>query len=241
MKRLVAHLKAELLETLRTPSFLVPTLVFPSMFFLLFAAPNLETARAANPTTLAFMIFAVFGVVFFQYGVGTAFERENPWYTYLKTLPGPALIRPLAQVLTSLLVAFCAVVALYLTARLSTPVAIPLERWPEIALALLLGAVPMGLLGLALGRTFSHRAAIPIANLIYLPLSFVGGLWMPPSLLPDWAQRISTLTPTRHWAELAWHAAADRPWPLDSLLWLGFYTLVFWAFSARTWWRPAAR
>jgi len=144
-------------------------------------------------------------------------------------------------VLTSLLVAFCAVAVLYLTARLSTPVAIPLERWPRIALALLIGSVPMGLLGLAIGRTFSHRAAIPIANLIYLPLSFVGGLWMPPSLLPDWAQRISTLTPTRHWAELAWHAAANQPWPQDSLLWLGFFTIVFGAFAVRAWPRPASR
>jgi len=241
VKRFLAYLKAELLEALRTPAFLVPTLVFPSMFFLLFAAPNLKTPSAANFTALAFMIFAVFGVVFFQYGVGTAFERENPWFAHLKTMPAPPLTRPLAQVTSSLLVAFLAAFVLYLTARLSTPLAIPPDRWPKIALALLLGTVPMGLFGLAIGQTFNHRAAIPVANLIYLPLSFIGGLWMPPAFLPEWAQKISTLTPTRHWAELAWHAAVHKPWPLDSLLGLGFYTLLFGAFALWASRRPTAR
>ncbi len=239
MMRLVwVHLRAELVGLLRVPGFLIPTLVFPSMFFLIFAVPYLKTWEAANQTTASFMTFAVFTVVFFQFGVGLAQERENPWTTYLRALPLPPLVRPAALVLAGLTFALLAALVVAGVAAVATPLRPGVARIPAFLAALLLGAVPMGLLGVALAFLLSPKAALPVANLVYLPLSFLGGLWMPPEALPSWAQAISPYTPTRPWVELVWASAWGKPWPLASLLALlgyaaAFALLAVWAWRRR--------
>ena len=236
MTRLVwAHFKAEVLGAIRVPGFVIPTMVFPSMFFLLFAVPYLKTWPAANQTTASFMAFAVFGVIFFQYAVGAAEERQNPWYAYLRTLPLPPLVRPLAQVLAGLLLALTAALVVAATAWATTPLRPGAASPLGLLAALALGAVPLGLLGLAVAYLFPPRAALPVANLLYLPLSYLGGLWMPPEALPAWAQKASLWTPTRHWAELLWASARGEAWPPASLAALSAYALIFAALAAWAW------
>ena len=46
------------------------------------------------------------------------------------------------------------------------------------------------------------NAAPGIVNLIYLPMSFVSGLWIPIQYLPHWLQRIAPALPTYHLAQL---------------------------------------
>ncbi len=235
MKLVWVHLKAELLALFRVPGFLIPTLVFPSMFFLIFAVPYLKTWPAANQTTASFMTFAVFTVVFFQFGVGLAQERENPWTTFLRALPLSPYVRPAALVLAGLLFALLAAAVVAGVAALSTPLR-PEKASPLAFLAaLVLGAVPMGLLGVALAFLLSPRAALPVANLVYLPLSFLGGLWMPPEALPGWARTLSLYTPTRQWAELVWASASARPWPGGAVLALLAHSLGFALLAAWAW------
>ncbi len=237
MIRLVfVHLKYELLALLRMPGFLIPSFVFPGMFFLMFAAPYLKTPETALKTTTSFMAFAFFTVVFFQYGVGLSQERENPWVPYLRTLPLPAGVRPAAYLLAGLLFALAAALLVAAVAGLATPFHLPAGRWPTLLAALVLGAVPHGLMGLSLAYLTRPRAALALANLIFLPLSYLGGLWMPPELLPGWARAISPWLPTRHWAELVWAASEALPWPAASLLALLGYA-VFFALIATWAWR----
>ena len=236
MIRLVlVHLAAELKKLLRVPGFLVPTLVFPSMFFLLFAAPYLETWQAANQTAASFMTFAFFTVVFFQFGVGLAQDRANPWDAYVRTLPLAPWVLPTAFVLTGLLFAFLAAGVVAAVAAVSTPLKPEAANLPALLAALVLGAVPMGLLGVALGQRVSPKAALPIANLVYLLLSFLGGLWMPPEAMPEWARVFSPWLPTRYWAEVVWASAWDRPWPTSALLGLAAYGLLFGLLAAWAW------
>jgi len=235
MRPFLAHLKAELLGLLRVPGFLIPTLVFPSMFFLIFAVPYLKTWQAANQTTASFMTFAVFTVVFFQFGVAVAQERENPWYTYLRALPLAAWVRPSVLVITGLLFALLAASVVGVVAAAATPLRPQAAHLAAFLVALLMGAVPMGLFGVALAHLLSPRAALPVANLVYLPLSFLGGLWMPPEVLPNWARTISLYTPTRHWAELVWASAWGRAWPPASVLALLGYTLAFALLAGWSW------
>ena len=61
----------------RYPAYVVPTLVFPSVFFLFFAAP--AGSQGANVRMATFAGFAALGVAFFQFGVGIAVERGSPW------------------------------------------------------------------------------------------------------------------------------------------------------------------
>ncbi len=227
MKLLFAHTKAELLTLLRSPGFLIPTMLFPSMFFLMFAAPNLKSVAAANYTTGSFMAFAVFTVTFFQFGVGTANERDNPWSSFVRTLPAAPIYRNLAKVITAAVLALMAALALVITSAYATPMNIPFVYWPRIFLALAAGGLTMGMLGTALAYLVSPKAALPLANLIYLPLAFMGGMWMPPRFLPELVQKISPYLPSRQWMELVWPAMTGDRWNATPWLVVAGFTLAF--------------
>ena len=79
------HARLMTLELARHPAYLVPTLVFPAVFFLFFVAPGPGAYPDARMATFAG--FAAIGVAFFQFGVGIAVERASPWERYLRTLP----------------------------------------------------------------------------------------------------------------------------------------------------------
>ena len=66
----------------------------------------------------------------------------------------------------------------------TTDAALAPVRWGELVLMLLVGTVPFALLGIALGYWAPARGALPIANLLYLSLSYAGGLWIRPRDLP---------------------------------------------------------
>ena len=183
--RLVAaHACASMLELLRQPGYVVPTLVFPAMFFLFFAAP----APASDVTVLmcSFAAFAVIGVGFFQFGIAAANDRISPWETYLRTLPvrcSRPLRRP-GRGRGGLRRRVCPDRRRRRRWRRRRPGSIP-QATRQLSLVLLGALVPFALLGIALGYWTTPRSALPIANLLYLVLSYAGGLWMTPGRLPD--------------------------------------------------------
>jgi ABC-2 type transport system permease protein len=71
------------------------------------------------------------------------------------------------------------------------------SRWAGLAAALLVGTVPFAFLGIALGYWAPARAALPLANLLYLVLAYAGGLWTRPAALPGTVREVSRLLPTR--------------------------------------------
>ena len=84
-----AHARIGYLDLARWPGYVVPTIVFPAMFFALFDLPFARrSAGLANFTTLAFVVFSIVGVTLYQFGVGIAQERGRPWERYLRTLAG---------------------------------------------------------------------------------------------------------------------------------------------------------
>ena len=83
------------------------------------------------------------------------------------------------------------------------------------------------MMGLVLGLFTSEKAAVPVGNLIYLPLSFAGGLWRPPSILPESLKGISPYLPTRYYGEILWAFVADKKIPNDQYIGLGMYMIIF--------------
>ena len=201
---------AELLELSRQPGYWVPTILFPAMLFLFFGNSFRPDGTAgANFMLASWAVYAVLGVAFYQFGVGIAQDRETPWDRFLKTLPASLAPRLAARIATALLFAVAAALLVGLV-------------------ALLFGGTVFAISGIALGYAVSARAATPVANLVYLPLAFAGGLWIPPQALPDVVESFSRLTPTRHFAELAWAAVgAHGSFPFTSLAVLAGYGAVF--------------
>ncbi len=232
MKLVWAHFKAEALQLLRLPAYVLPLLLFPGLFFLFLGMPYATNPTAANFLMTSYTIFALLGVLLFQLSVGIAEERNLPWYRFLRSLPISPPIRLGVRVLSVLVFALIAAIIVIMLALLTTPVALTVPDWMQLILALLLGSVPFALLGIALGYWTVPSAALSIAALLYFGLSLGGGLLIPPSGLPGFAAALSPYLPTRQWGEIAWAPALGQPWTAQPWLWLLGYTLIFGAVAA---------
>jgi ABC-2 type transport system permease protein len=225
VKLVLVHARAATLELLRYPAFSVPTLAFPALFFLLFVASRDD--RDATLLLASFAGFAVLAVAFFQFGVGIASERESAWERFVRALPLPVGVRLAARLVSGMLFALSTAGLVAATAVASTDAHLAPSRWAALAAALALGAVPFGLLGIALGYWASPRGALPAANILYLALSFVGGLWTTPSKLPSAIEAVSPLVPTRQFGNVLWGAAEGHLWQATDWLLLLGWSAVF--------------
>jgi ABC-2 type transport system permease protein len=66
----------------------------------------------------------------------------------------------------------------------------------------LVGVIPFACMGMALALLVPFSSAPGITNMIYLPMSFCGGLWVPLMFLPHFLQTIAVLFPTYHLGQL---------------------------------------
>jgi ABC-2 type transport system permease protein len=225
VKLVLVHARWQLVELARYPAFLVPTLVFPAMFFVFFVVPHADE-RDATALMASYAAFAVLAIAFFQFGVGVAVDRVSPWELYLRTLPASRFVRFGARIVAALVFASAAAAIVVAVALTTTPASLPAARWPLVAATLLGGAVPFALLGIAIGYWTSPRGALPLANILYLGLSYLGGLWTADAHLPGFVRPLSPAVPTRQWANALWAATrgdvAARPW-----LVLALYGFVF--------------
>jgi ABC-2 type transport system permease protein len=57
-------------------------------------------------------------------------------------------------------------------------------------------------MGLVLGYIARPNSAPPVVNLIYLPMSFCSGLWIPIFLLPHVLQQVARVLPPFHISQL---------------------------------------
>ena len=228
LKILFVHVGILLRDLMRTPAYVVPAVIFPSMFFCLFGMPYARANAAAADFELAsFTAFAVVGVALFQFGVGVATERGRPWERYLRSLPVSVGTRFMARIIVAVTVAMMSAGLLAILARAFTPVSLTLVQWFTLGGFAMLGAVPFVVIGLAIAYLTPPRGALPITNVVYLLGAYAGGFWMPPQFLPHIAAAISPYLPTRQYAELLWSIAEAGHDPARAALTLAYYALAF--------------
>lgn len=225
MRLALLHARAATLELLRYPSFSVPTLALPAVFFAFFALPRAHSQAAL--LLASFAAYAVLSVAFFQFGVGIAADRTRPWEEFVRTLPVGAASRLAGRMLSALVFAAAAVAVVVAVALPTTQPSLDAREWLGLALALAAGSVPFTLLGIALGYWLPPKAALPAANVLYLSLAYAGGLWTGPTGLPHAVDEIGRVLPTRQWGEVLWAATRPGSWQATPWLVLAGYTAGF--------------
>ena len=93
---LAAESRAELLKAVRVPAFIMPVVIFPAMFYVLFGlliGGSIPGANLAMPAYLlaSYGTFGVVGAALFGLGVGVAAERGQGWLTLKQATPMPPL------------------------------------------------------------------------------------------------------------------------------------------------------
>jgi len=205
----------EFLRLLRTPMFCIPTLVFPAMFYLLFGV-LMNRGHNAGPFDMATYMLAgygAFGVMapgLFGFGVSVATDRDRGWLQWRRAMPLPPGAYLVAKLAMAMLFAAIIFVILATIAITVAGVHLPLTAWAQLFAVDVLGVLPFCAIGLFVGSAVGAQAAPAIINLIYLPLSFLSGLWLPLSAMPAFLREIAPLWPAYHLGQLA-YAAVGQP------------------------------
>ncbi len=82
-------------------------------------------------------------------------------------------------------------------------VRLPLSTAATLVGILVAGSIPFSAMGLAIGYFAKPNSAPAVVNLIYLPMSFCSGLWIPLFLLPHGLQSFARFLPGYHMSQLA--------------------------------------
>ena len=239
LQMLVAQTRSEIRMRWRIPAFSLTSLALPVLFFTFFGLPFARQTLANGVSLGAFLLasfaaYAVGSIMVYGFGIGVATERGMKVDLLMRATPVPPTIVILAKVLNALVFSGISIVVLIVYGVLVGGVRQDLTVWIVMIVRLLAGSLPFIALGFAIGYSSGPHAAPALANLIYLPLAFASGLFMPVSQLPGFVQRIAPYLPAYHYGQLAWGAVGARTEPiLTSLAWLAGYTAVFLLIAAR--------
>ncbi|MBX3726405.1 MAG: ABC transporter permease [Xanthomonadales bacterium] len=201
------EIRYEFLRLLRTPGFALPTLLFPPMFYVLFAL-LLPMGRSGNWQAAHYLLatYTVFGVMapgLFGFGATVAVEREQGWLRLKRAAPMPAGAWLLAKAVMAVGFALLVFAIMAALAAGAGGVRLPASAWLALAAVAGLGVLPFCAAGLWIGLVASAQAAPAIVNLVYLPMAFLSGLWFPLMLLPAPVQAMAPLWPAYHLGQLA--------------------------------------
>jgi ABC-2 type transport system permease protein len=201
---LMAECHSEILKAWRMPSFAVPTLIFPLVFYAMFGVVlgGADVARATYMLA-TYGIFAALGPSLFSFGVSVATERDRGWLEVKRAAPMPFAVLIAARMVMAMLFALIVTLALFVIAHFGAGVTLPVVTWLALLGLNLLATVPFSLLGLAIGLRVKTQAAAAITNLAFFGFSLLGGLWVPITIMPAIMGKIALLMPSYHFGELA--------------------------------------
>lgn len=189
---------------LRTPSYVIPTLLFPALFYVLFGVLlNKGKGDAAQYLLATYGVFGAMGAGLFGFGVTVAMEREQGLLTYKRALPMPPGAYLAAKMVTAVLFASAIFALLAMLAATLGGVSLPPTQWVLLAMVCALGVLPFCAIGLFIGTLVGGQGAPAVVNMLFLPMAFLSGLWLPLKLLPAWIAGMAPVWPAYHHAQVA--------------------------------------
>ena len=227
---IVAHIRL----TLRNPRATFFTFVFPLMFLLLFNAINGNAMVPAAGGEVPYAQFytpsiGIFGLTLACYTTvifGLAHARDMGIFKRVKGTPLPLPIYLSSWLVGAVLTGLTSVVVMFAFAVPLFGVDIYARMLPAAIVTVVVGAVMLSSLGL-LVASFVRSAdqAMPVAQLTFLPLSFISGIWYPLDGAPDWVVKIADFFPLYHLAQAFGSAfTPDGGWEPQHLAVLAIWT-----------------
>ncbi|TXH67372.1 MAG: ABC transporter permease [Lysobacteraceae bacterium] len=201
----VLEAKYECLRLLRTPSFALPSLLFPALFYLLFGVVLGQSpgGQAARYLLATYGVFGAMATGLFAFGVTLAIEREQGFLTYKRALPMPPGAHLLAKMAMAAMFSAMISVLLAVIAAGLAGVTLRPAQWALLFAINVIGVLPFSALGLFIGTLVGGQGAPAVVNLIFLPMAFLSGLWIPLRMLPEPVNQIAPVWPSYHHAQIA--------------------------------------
>lgn len=235
MRPAMAEARAEFLRLLRQPAYVVPTLLFPLFFYLVFGVMFAGHSGTGTYVFATFATYATISPALYGFGIGFALERHSGSLELKRTTPMPAFAPFTAKLVASICFALIVFAELAVTAAAARGVHLGLDQWLGLVAVCAAGSVPFGALGLALATVARPRAAVALVNAIFMPMVLLSGLWVPLFLFPKMLQQLAVVWPAYHMGRLALavvgRAGGNHAWIHVAVL-AGF-TLLCLAFATR--------
>jgi ABC-2 type transport system permease protein len=200
--------KYEFLKYLRLRMYTASVLSFPIMFYVLFGLV-LNSKEAIGGTHVPVYLiatygtFGVMGASLFGTAAGLASDRGLGWLQVKRASPMPPFAYFVAKIIVSMIFSAIIVLALFALGVTFGNVRMPVAEFAQLLTTLVAGSLPFSAMGLALGYFTGPNSAPSTINLIYLPMSFCSGLWVPFIFLPKIVQKIALALPPFHLSQLA--------------------------------------
>jgi ABC-2 type transport system permease protein len=198
--------RTELLKFARMRSYSISIIFFPLMFYCFFglAMPQLSTSSSMARYLLAsYGAFAIMGSTLYAFGVGIAVERGLGWMEVKRASPMPMGAYFFAKGAVSMVFGAVVILLLFALGAVFGHVRMAPMQWLLTFGALVAGALPFCALGLTIGNLAGPNSAPATVNMIYLPMAFCGGMWLPFEILPKAIQHVAPLLPSYHLAQIA--------------------------------------
>ena len=211
--------RCEVLRYLREPAFLLPIMLFPAVFYLMFGivlSRGEGEVRAARYLLASYSTFAVMAPGLFGFGVSLALERGGGLLELKRAMPMPPGAYLLGKLLMAVLVSIAVGMLLVLMALFLADVPLSAAQIGALLLTDAFGVVPFCALGLLVGTLVKGQGAPGLLNLLYLPMAFLSGLWFPLQMMPAVLRQLAPVWPSYHLNALSLAAVGmgDAPrWP----------------------------
>jgi ABC-2 type transport system permease protein len=213
----------EIVKLIRERSYILSVVGLPTIFFLVFGAAHPEQILHGHPVAryllASYSSFGAMGAAMFAVGVGLVTERSHGWLELKRASPMPTYAYLSAKLVAAL--AFGELIALVLLALGSLVAGLQISAADAFRLmaAVAGGVFTFSAIGLFLGLVLSPGSAVGMVNLVYLPLSVCGGLWVPLEMLPKWLQGVAPFLPSYYFSRVT----------LNALGYLGNNVAVAWS------------
>ena len=241
LRILLKETQYELARLLRSRAYSLSVIGFPIMFYLIFGVANRGKPVAlyliAGYTCMGVVSACLFGI-----GLVLAMERAQGWLDLKRASPMPRLAYIGAKVASCAAFGLIIAILLMLLGTALGGITLTAAQAASLAGLAIAGSIPFAAMGFLVAYLVPPNAGPGIINLIYLPLSFASGFWMPVSMLPHWLQAVAPALPTYHLAQIAFAFIGLAPASGMALHWavLGGFTLLMLAAAWITFLRSEA-
>ncbi|MEG0255756.1 ABC transporter permease [Vagococcus sp.] len=233
---MIALMKIEAKRMSRDKTTIIMSIGLPIFFYLIFSS-LIQVPKAYEQTfyteyLMSMTAFSLCSFALFTFPFDIIQDKKNGWRMRLAHVDLSATEIYAVKMVKMISMYIVAVTSVFLVGKIAKGVNLTLNQWLVSGGVLILG----GILFLGIGVTLSlfkhEKTASVCANIMYLGMASVGGLWIPTSEFPEWLQPFSKTMPTYQFRELAVGYINKGVIPIKAVVILAAYSFGFIIFAA---------
>lgn len=238
---MAAFLGFELRRTARDARFLFFLIAFPALLYLIESGTaGREDPRFATTFLASMGVWSVIGAGMWSSGPQLCRERSNGWIRQLRITPLSDRTWLFTKIIQGCLMALPGVVVLAIVAVAKEHVRVSVGGWAALLVLVVAGTIPFVFAGLIIGLRLDAQTGQVVQLLTLMLLAFLGGLFIPMSVMPDALRHVATALPSYRLASIGWDVLDGHALRFGNVAVLLAWTLVLGAAALWLWRRESS-